>query len=110
MIWIASIFYGLVAAAWALAASAGPGCLAVSSDRILVRDVRGVLPFLQNLDPETAIGFAPRPGVQRTFSAKDLITLAQKYGLDPGDGIVPGICVERVVRPISLEEMRVALL
>src|ERR1700693_1559312 len=92
------------------AAVAQAGCVAVSSDKILVRDVRDALPFLQGLDPETSLGFAPRPGVRRILSARDLSLIAQKHGLDSSGGIISSICVERVVRLISPEEMRAALL
>lgn len=97
---IASVFSALAYA----------GCVAVSSDRILARDVRESFPLLQGLDPQTVIGFAPRPGVQRILSARELVLIARKQGLDLGDGIISSICVERMVRPISTEEMRAALL
>src|ERR1700737_2547256 len=84
------------------------GCVAISSDRILARDVRDSWPPLQVLDPDTVIGFAPRPGVQRILSARELILIAQKHALDTGPSIVPSICIERLVRPISPEEMRAA--
>jgi flagella basal body P-ring formation protein FlgA len=93
-----------------LSALAHAGCLAVSSDKILARDVRDSWPFLQELDPDTTIAFAPRPGVQRILSARDLILIARERGLDLRGTIVSSICVERVVRPISPEEMRAALL
>src|ERR1700676_385645 len=99
-IFIASVVVALVHA----------GCVAVASERILVRDVREAWPLLEGLDQETMIGFAPRPGVQRILSARELIVIAQKHGLDPVSSIVPSVCVERVVRPISSEEMRAALL
>ena len=97
---ISLVFSGLVQAS----------CVAVSSDKILARDVRDVWPFLQGLDPETTIGFAPRPGVQRILSARDLIRIAREHRLDLTETIVASLCVERVVRPISPEEMRAALL
>jgi flagella basal body P-ring formation protein FlgA len=91
-------------------ALAHAGCVAVSSDKIVARDVQDAWPFLQGLDPETTIGFAPRPGVQRILSARDLILIAREHGLDLRGTIVSSICVERAVRPISPEEMRAALL
>ena len=97
---IASVFVALAHA----------GCVAVSSDRILAGDISAALPFLQGLDPQTPIGFSPRPGVQRILSARELTLIARKNGVHSGDIAVPSICVERVVRPISLEEMKAALL
>jgi len=46
--------------------------------------------------------------VQRILSANELILIARKHGLEPGDGVV-SICVERLVRPISPLEMKAAL-
>jgi len=92
------------------AAVAQAGCVAVSSDRILARDLRDALPFLQGLDPATAIAFAPRPGVQRVLSARELSLIAQKNGLDLSGNIMSSICVERAARPILPEDMRAALL
>lgn len=92
------------------AAVAQAGCLAVSSDRIFARDLRDALPFLQALDPATAIGFTPRPGVQRVLAARDLSLIAQKHGLDVSGNIISSICVERATRPILSGEMRAALL
>ena len=97
---IAVVFAGL----------ADAGCIVAPSEQILARDVRDALPFLQGLDPATVIGFSPRPGVQRVLSARELILVAQKHGIDLSDTTVSSICVEREVRPISPEEMRVALL
>ena len=98
----------LIASVFATVAQAG--CVAVSSDKILVRDVGEAWPFLQVIDPETPIGFAPRPGVQRVLSIRELILFAHAHGLEPGNEAIPSICVERVVRPISPEEMRAAIL
>jgi flagella basal body P-ring formation protein FlgA len=92
------------------AALAHADCVAVSSERILARDVREALPFLQELNPETPIGFSPRPGVQRILSVKELILIAQKHGLVLSGNTISSVCVERLVRPIAPEEMRAALL
>jgi len=96
--------------AFVFAAMAHAGCVAVSSDRILARDVSAALPFLQGLNPETELGFAPRPGVQRVLSARDLVLIARKHGLELSDSIISGICVERMTRSISPVDMRSALL
>jgi flagella basal body P-ring formation protein FlgA len=84
------------------------GCIAVPTDRILARDLRDSLPFLADVNPETTLGFAPRPGVQRILSGRDLVLIARKLGLD-GSGSFSGICVERAVRTISRDEMTAAL-
>jgi flagella basal body P-ring formation protein FlgA len=92
------------------AALAHAGCVAVSSDKILARDVRDALPFLREIDPATPIGFSPRPGVQRILSVKELILIAQKYGLALSGNAISSVCVERLVKPIAPEEIRAALL
>ena len=93
-----------------LAALARAGCLAVSSGQITVRDLHDAAPFLQELDPDTPFGFSPLPGTQRILSARELTLLAQRHGLTlvPG-GPMPSVCVERLVRPISREDMQAAL-
>jgi flagella basal body P-ring formation protein FlgA len=93
-----------------LAALARAGCLAVSSGQIRVRDLGDAVPFLQELDPGTPLGFSPLPGTQRILSARELTLLAQRHGLAlVSAGPVPSICVERLVRPISREDMQAAL-
>jgi flagella basal body P-ring formation protein FlgA len=92
------------------AALARAGCLAVSSGQITVRDLRDAVPFLQELDPDTPLGFSPLPGTQRILSARELTLLAQRHGLTLVlGGPMPGVCVERLVRPISREDMQAAL-
>ena len=93
-----------------LAAVAQAGCVAVSSDRILARDLRDALPILQELDPATPLGFAPRPGVQRILSPRDLNLIVQNHGLVLSGPVTSSVCVERAARPILPEEMRAALL
>ena len=94
-----------------LAALARAGCVAVSSDQIMARDLRDAAPPLQKLDPETPLGFSPLPGTQRILSARALTLIAHRHGLTltSGDGMMPSVCVERAVRRISREEMKAAL-
>jgi flagella basal body P-ring formation protein FlgA len=96
---------------FALAVLARAGCLAVSSDQIMARDLRDAVPFLEKLDPETPLGFSPLPGTQRILSARELTLIAQRHGLTliSSGGLMPNVCVERAVRPISREEMKSAL-
>jgi flagella basal body P-ring formation protein FlgA len=93
-------------AGWAHAA-----CVAVPSDQILARDLSPVLPLFGALDPDAIIGYSPFPGTQRVLSPHDLLLTARRYGVafPPGDPI-PTLCVERMVRSLSLEEVRAALL
>jgi flagella basal body P-ring formation protein FlgA len=77
----------------------------------MARDLRAAVPFLQELDPETPLGFSPLPGTQRILSARELKRIAQRHGLTlmSGIGLMPSVCVERGVRPISREEVEAAL-
>lgn len=86
-------------------------CVAVPSDKILARDLADAVPLFQALDPEAVIGYAPLPGTKRVLSSRDLLLAARGYGLafSPGDP-TPSICIERLVRPLSMDEVRAALL
>jgi len=99
----------MISIAFVFAALALPDCVMVSRDKILAQDLGAAVPLLQGLDPETVIGFAPRPGVQRILTTRDLILIAQKHGLDARDAASPNICVERMARAVSPEEMKAAL-
>ena len=93
-----------------LAALARAGCVAVSSGRITAGDLKDTVPFLQDLNPDTPLGFSPLPGTQRILSARELNLIAQRHGLTPSSsGLMPSLCVERAVRPISREDIQAAL-
>jgi flagella basal body P-ring formation protein FlgA len=93
-------------AGWAHAA-----CITLPSDKILARDISAAVPQFQSLDPEAVLGFAPFPGTERVLSARDILAAAHRYGLifPPGEH-TPSLCVERLVRPLSVQEIRAALL
>jgi flagella basal body P-ring formation protein FlgA len=96
----------VIVAAWAHAA-----CIAVPSDKILARDLSAAIPLFQALDPETIIGFSPFPGTERVLSSRELLLAARRYGLAfPAGEPAPSVCVERIVHPLSIEEVRAALL
>ncbi len=91
-----------------LASAVHAACVAVSSDRIAAGDLASALAVFQTLDPTTQVGFTPLPGTQRILSAGELNLLAQRNGLVL-DGIVSAICVERLVHPISRDDLQTAL-
>jgi flagella basal body P-ring formation protein FlgA len=83
----------------------------VPSDKILARDLAASTTLFQSLDPDAVIGYSPFPGIQRVLSGRDLLVVARHYGLTiPVGQAVPSLCIERVVRPLSMEEVRGALL
>ncbi len=86
----------------------GADCVPIAHDKIVARDLAGVIPVFGSLDPETVIGFAPFPGVQRVLSSRELLMLARRQGLET-DTAIPSVCVQRAVRPIDRGEMNAAL-
>jgi len=73
------------------------GCFAVGagSDRITVRDLAAAFPGLEGAVLETAVAFAPAPGVQRVFRAPELRRLALSINALPP--VEMELCVERPV-------------
>src|SRR5271154_4871347 len=93
-----------------VAGLARAACVAVPSDKILARDLSSAIPLFQALDPEAIIGFSPFPGTKRVLSSRDLLLAARSYGLAfPAGEQAPSLCVERIVRSLSIEEVRAAL-
>ena len=91
-----------------LAAAAMPGaCVQVSSDKIVVRDLLDAVPLLQELDPNTPVGYAPIPGTERVVSGRELTLIAIRHGVTLTD--IPDVCVARALRAITSAEMQAAL-
>jgi flagella basal body P-ring formation protein FlgA len=94
-----------------LAAFALAVCAAVSpeSDRVLLRDLAAAFPGVP-LAGETAVGFAPAPGVERRFDIPELRRIALQFHLpEPA----ADVCVTRPAAPPDparlLAAMRAAL-
>ncbi|MGB6941066.1 MAG: flagellar basal body P-ring formation chaperone FlgA [Bryobacteraceae bacterium] len=86
-------------------------CVAVPSSYILARDISAAIPLFQTLDPDTIIGFAPFPGTVRVLSSRDVVLTGRRYGVAfPSGEAAPSVCVERVLRHLSIEEVKAALL
>ncbi|HEY2013547.1 MAG TPA: hypothetical protein VGH38_08615, partial [Bryobacteraceae bacterium] len=85
----------------ALGAFALAGCLAVGAgtDRITVRDLRAAIPAWDSVSPESPVGLAPAPGVQRIFHAPELQMLAARLSAPLPD--VREVCIERPVAPLE---------
>jgi flagella basal body P-ring formation protein FlgA len=95
----------------AVAGLAPAACIGVPSSNILARDLATTVPLLRALDPGTIISFAPFPGTVRVLSSHDVVLTARRYGLAfPAGETAPTVCVERIVRALSPEEVRAALL
>jgi len=91
-----------------VAVMSGAECIAIPRDRIVARDLTGALPAFGSLDPETMIGFAPFPGVQRVLSPRELLIIARQHGLET-EVPIASVCIERAVQPIDRNEMNAAL-
>jgi flagella basal body P-ring formation protein FlgA len=89
----------------ACALAAAPECVAVAGDRIVLRDLSAVLPAEAITDSERAVGFSPRAGVQR-------ILLFREWSggkREPLPGEPDEICVQRISRELTREELTTAL-
>lgn len=79
-------------------------CLAVPGDRILARDLVQQVPALAAVAPETFLGFAPLPGVERRLTRMDL-ERALGGGI-PGSGLPSSVCVVRGGNAIREDQIR----
>jgi flagellar basal body P-ring formation protein FlgA len=101
----------IVAILAVVAGLAHAACIAVPSSKILARDLSAAVPLFQALDPDAMLGFAPFPGTVRVLSSRDMVLIGRRYGLAfPPAETVPSVCIERIVRHLSMEEVRAALL
>jgi flagella basal body P-ring formation protein FlgA len=91
-------------------AVAHAACIAVGTDKILVRDLAAAIPLFGAADQDSVIGFSPFPGTTRVLSSRDVLVAARRYGLGFSAGeSVPSLCVERVVQPLSIHDLNAAL-
>lgn len=90
--------------AWAQA----PPCIAVQDDLILARDLAAAIPAFRAIPPETLLGNTPPPGSQRTLHPPELLSLAQRYGVQI-DGN-SSACFERAMAPLDRSRIREAML
>ena len=91
----------------ALAAEFAPArCIQVPSSQIRAGDLAASVPLFQRLDPQTPIGFAPAPGVQRILTPRELAQAAGRYQIVADAGTpLPSVCVERAVRPLNSDDL-----
>ncbi|HLK49844.1 MAG TPA: flagellar basal body P-ring formation chaperone FlgA [Bryobacteraceae bacterium] len=84
-------------------------CLVVSatSDRVRAGDLAAAGPAFAALDPDTVIGWAPAPGVQRVFSAAELRRVAARLGAP--EQPQADLCIERQSAPLDPARLLAAL-
>jgi flagella basal body P-ring formation protein FlgA len=94
-----------------LSLAALAGCLPVSGDRILGRDLASIDARFAPLPASLTIGSAPVPGTRRVFAVAELTRLARAHGIELSDPVEA--CFEVPLAPIdageALREMRRAL-
>jgi flagella basal body P-ring formation protein FlgA len=82
-------------------------CLTVPGDRILARDLAPGLPALAAVPPETFLGYAPLPGVERRLTRKDL---ERVLGPGASSTVLPSsVCVVRNGQPMNGEQILLAM-
>jgi flagella basal body P-ring formation protein FlgA len=81
--------------------------LAGDGDHITAADLAPAEPAFSALAPDTAIGYAPAPGIPRILTLAELARQARRYGLDFEPKAE--ICVERPVAPLSPEAVLEAI-
>ena len=76
-------------------------CLAVSatSDQVVARDLAASIPEFARVPPDTVVGWAPAPGVQRVFHAAELRRMGTRLGISAAPRT--DVCVERPVAPLD---------
>jgi flagella basal body P-ring formation protein FlgA len=101
-----------IAAIFVLAVGvARTACIDVPADKIVARDLASTIPLFQALDPDEVIGFAPLPGTARTLTSRDVLLVARRNALSfPLGDAAPSVCVQRLTHPLSLQDVRAALI
>lgn len=83
------------------------GCIAVSGDRILAGDLAPYTAAFSSTDPQTMIGYAPLPGLERRLTRSDL---RRALGAAAGNVEIPySLCVVRTVSRTDPEQIRNAM-
>jgi hypothetical protein len=89
-------------AALSITAIAGiPECRIVEGDRIVLRDLAGMVPEFRAADAEASIGYSPVPGATRLVSAAEMARIASAHRVK-----LPGpisACFKRKVQALDAE-------
>ncbi len=86
------------------------GCLPIQDDRIYARDVAAAVPAFANIAGDFMLGYAPVPGIRRTFKSDALARIARNQGV-AAEALedLPDICFERTMATISSDEILQAM-
>jgi hypothetical protein len=82
-------------------------CIETGGDRILARDLAGVVPEFVQIPPDVPFGLAPRPGVQRIVRPTELKAFASRWGVEVN--FPDALCVTGRLRAIGNSEAESAL-
>ncbi len=85
------------------------GCIQLSSDRILARDLANAIPEFGSVNPDQVIGYAPNPGTQRTISLGELGRLGVRFGVTMDLLKTEAPCFEQKSSGIGAEEFQSAI-
>jgi flagella basal body P-ring formation protein FlgA len=83
------------------------GCLTVQTERIFARDVVAAVPGFAAVPADLFLGYAPTPGVQRTFSGAMLQSIARNNRITLT--AVPDVCFAQPMRSLQPEEILEAM-
>ena len=84
------------------------GCMPVTGDRILGRDLALAEPALAGLPATFVVGFAPVPGERRTLATAELSRIARSNGIHAGE--LPEVCFELPLRRLESAAVAAAML
>lgn len=88
---------------------AGAVCVPVQGEQILVRDLALVLPAFESAPPDQVVSFAPLPGAQRVFKAKEVWMLSRRLGVNLDPTSVKDTCFVREAIPLNAEDIQKAM-
>ena len=83
------------------------GCLAIQDDKIYARDVAAAVPAFANVAGDFMLGYAPVPGIRRTFKSDALARIASNQGV--AAEALPDICFERAMATLNSDEILQAM-
>jgi flagella basal body P-ring formation protein FlgA len=97
--------YGLIAG-WLCSVAFG-ACVRIEGGHIAAKDLAGVALAFASVPPDSIIGLAPAPGLQRNLSTAELSRIARDLGATAA--ITEGVCVEGASELLTEARLRAAI-
>jgi len=104
---IQCVLLGIVCSTIACSAIAFAGCIPVTGNRILGRDLAGADFRFSALPATLTVGYAPAPGTKRVYTAPELQRLARANGIPGAD--YGDICFELPMSRLTEEDATAAM-